>query len=142
MRRPAPGFRVIPVNGPEGEIVKSGSTTVACGISVTGSLEVDVRHHIAEYGDCAVSALLLIRPDRDLGRGCLQTASDVVAFARGVKDLLRAFAKRRSAMRLLLYYFGPLSGACFIGHQLNAVCREVQIMEDQQPGYASTFLLS
>jgi len=138
---PTAGLRVMPVNGPEGEIVKSGGTTVACGISVTGSLEEDVRRHIAEYGDCVVSALLLIRPDRDLGRGCLQTAGDVVAFALGVKDLLRAFVKRTSATRLLLYYFGPLGGACFIGHQLNAICREVQIMEDQQPGYAPTFLL-
>jgi hypothetical protein len=116
--------------------------TVACGISVTGSLEDDVRRHLADYGDCTVSALLLIQPDRDLGRGVLETGSDVVALARGVKDLLRPFVKRWSATRLLLYYFGPLSGACFIGHQLNAVCREVQIMEDQQPGYAPAFLLS
>jgi hypothetical protein len=42
---------------------------------------------------------------------------------------------------VLLYYFGPLSGACFIGHQLNAVCREIQLMEDQQPGYVPSFLL-
>jgi SMODS-associated and fused to various effectors sensor domain len=88
-----------------------------------------------------VSALLLIRPDRDLGRGCLENASDAVALARGVKDVLRPFVKRWSATRLMLYYFGPLGGACFIGHQLNAVCREVEIMEDQQPGYAPTFLL-
>jgi hypothetical protein len=54
---------------------------------------------------------------------------------------MREFVKRRNAMRLLLYYFGPLSGACFIGHQLNAVCRQIQIMEDQQPGYAPAFLL-
>jgi len=97
---------------------------------------------LADYGDCTISALLLIQPDRDLGRGVLETGSDVVALARGVKDLLRPFVKRWSATRLLLYYFRPLSGACFIGHQLNAVCREVQIMEDQQPGYAPAFLLS
>ena len=28
-----------------------------------------------------------------------------------------------------------------IGHCLNAVCREIQIMEDQQPGYSPSFLL-
>jgi hypothetical protein len=28
-----------------------------------------------------------------------------------------------------------------IGHQLNAVCRQIRIMEDQRPGYASSFLL-
>ena len=139
---PTAGFGVIAVNGSEGEMVARGGTTVACGISVTGSLEEDVRQHVTDHPDLAVSALLLIRPERDLGRGCLENAGDAVALARGVKDLLRPFVKRWSATRLLLHYFGPLGGACFIGHQLNAVCREVEIMEDQQPGYAPSFLLS
>jgi CBASS immunity sensor of nucleotide second messenger signals len=55
--------------------------------------------------------------------------------------LTRAFLKRWQARRLLVFYFGPLSGACFLGHRLNAVCQEVQIMEDQQPGYAPSFTL-
>jgi len=58
-----------------------------------------------------------------------------------VKKLIQPFVKRWSATKLLLYYFGPLSGAAFIGHQLNAVCREILIMENQQPGYAPSFLL-
>ncbi len=41
----------------------------------------------------------------------------------------------------MLYYWGPLGGTAFIGHRLNAVCREIQIMENQQPGYAHAFLL-
>ena len=54
---------------------------------------------------------------------------------------MRDFVSRWKAKRLLLYYFGPLAGACFIGHRMNAVCREVQIMESQQPGYEPSFLL-
>jgi len=46
-----------------------------------------------------------------------------------VKDVIRAFVKHHGAKRVLLYYLGPLSGACFIGHRLNAICREIQIME-------------
>jgi hypothetical protein len=34
-----------------------------------------------------------------------------------------------------------MGGAALIGHKLNAVCREIQIMENQQPGYAPSFLL-
>jgi hypothetical protein len=139
---PSPTFSVVSVNGPDGEAFAGGSTTVACGISVTGSLDADVRKHISETTGTSISALLLIRPERELGRNCLQSAADAAALARGAKDLLRSFVKRWSAARLLLYYFGPLSGACFIAHQLNAVCKEVQIMEDQQPGYAPAFLLS
>lgn len=138
---PTAGFGLTAVNGPEGEMITQGGTAVACGISVTGSLDEDVRRHATDHPEFSVSALLLIRPERELGRGCLENGSDAVALARGVKDLLRPFVKRWDATRLLLYYFGPLGGACFIGHQLNAVCREVEIMEDQQPGYAPSFLL-
>jgi len=115
--------------------------TVACGISITGSLEEDVRRHIATTPELNVSSVLFLRPEKDLGRTALQSAGDAVALAWGSKTEMRDFAKRWGATRLLLYYFGPLSGACFIGHSLNAVCRSVQIMEDQQPGYAPSFLL-
>ncbi len=116
-------------------------TTVACGISVTGSLDDDVRKHLAEAPELGISALLLLRPERELGRNALRNAGDAVALARAAKTEMRNFVKRANAVRLQLYYFGPLSGACFIGHQLNAVCRQIQIMEDQQPGYAPAFLL-
>ncbi|MCZ2073599.1 MAG: SAVED domain-containing protein [Bryobacterales bacterium] len=120
--------------------VGSGAT-VACGISVTGDLEQDVRVHLRTVEAGSASRVLFLRPNRQLGRDCLRSAADAVALARGVKEQLRSFVKRSGATRVLLYYFGPLSGACFIGHQLNAVCREVQVMEDQQPGYAPSFLL-
>jgi hypothetical protein len=55
---------------------------------------------------------------------------------------MRDFAKRHEAMRVLIYYLGPLSGACFIGHRFNAVCREVQIMEWSDPSYIFSFALT
>jgi SMODS-associated and fused to various effectors sensor domain len=115
-------------------------STVAVGISVTGSLEDDVRAGL--QATRAATAVLFLRPDRELGRECLTSAADVAAFARGAKERMRAFVKEHGASRLLLFYFGPLSGACFLGHQLNAVAREIQIMEDQQPGYEPAFLLT
>jgi SMODS-associated and fused to various effectors sensor domain len=95
-------------------------STVAVGISVTGSLDSDVRSFLAHREE-KIAALLLIQPARGLGRECLRNASDVVALADGVKKSIRAFVKKWNATRLLLFYFGPLSGACFIGHRLNAV---------------------
>ena len=53
---------------------------------------------------------------------------------------MRAFVQRWNATRVLLFSFGPFSRACCIGHSLNTVCRDIQIMEDQQPGYALSFL--
>jgi len=123
------------------ELIEDGdASAVAVGISVTGVLEDAVRTHLSASREAR--ALLLLRPDRELGRECLRSAGDVVAFARDAKDHLRAFVSEHGARRLLLFYFGPLSGACFLGHQLNAVAREIQVMEDQQPGYAPSFLLT
>lgn len=141
---PSTDFRLLISNkdgSPEGEMVTGTGTTVACGISVSGSLDDDVRAHLATLDNETVASLLLLRPERNLGRECLRGPDDAVALARGVKDLLRPFVKRWGATRVLLYYFGPLAGACFLGHQLNAVCREIQLMEDQQPGYALSFAL-
>lgn len=135
----APSALTVVEQGRE-RIAGGDSTAVAVGISVSGSLEDDVRRDLAATG--AAGAVLFLRPDRPLGHDGLSSAGDVVAFARGAKERMRAFAREHGARRLLLFYFGPLSGACFLGHQLNAVAREIQVMEDQQPGYAPSFLLA
>lgn len=139
---PNPDFKLVitSAGGAEGETLDDKGDTVAVGISITGLLDNDVRAHL-ESRTNEVSALLLIRPERELGRECFSGAEDVTALADGVKELVRNFVKHRKATRLLVYYFGPLSGACFLGHRLNAVCRETQIMEDQQPGYSPSFSL-
>jgi hypothetical protein len=97
----------------KGSAVADGPITVACGISVTGSLEQDVQKHITTTPEVDAAALLLLRPERELGRAALQSAGGAVALARQAKTHMREFAKRWSATRLLLHYFGPLSGACF-----------------------------
>lgn len=138
-----PNFQVVAASSDrlrDGEILDGEGDTVAVGISVTGPVDEDVRAYLSERKE-KVASLLLIHPTRDLGRECLQSAGDVVALADGVKELTRMFVKRWKARRLLVFYFGPLSGACFLGHRLNAICQIVQIMEDQQPGYAPSFML-
>jgi len=42
---------------------------------------------------------------------------------------------------VLLFYFGPLAGAAFIGAMLNAVASEIQIFENQVGTYAPSFTL-
>lgn len=140
---PSPEFQVVPVDPdhlPDGEVLDGEGDTVAVGISVSGPLDDDVRGYLSGRTE-KVASLLLLRPEKELGRECFQSAGDVTAFADQVKTITRDFVKRWKARRLLLFYFGPLSGACFLGHRLNAVCQEVQIMEDQQPGYSPSFVL-
>jgi hypothetical protein len=127
-------------NGQDGEVLAGDGNTVAVGISVTGDVAGDVRKDLGGRGE-RVASLLLIQPERTLGHECLRGAGDAVALAVQAKELMRAFVKRWNATRLLLYYWGPIGGAAFIGHKLNAVAREIQIMENQQPGYAPSFLL-
>lgn len=128
-------------NGPHGEQINTDGRTVAVGISVTGALDEDVRAHVKLFGE-PVKALLLLRPERELGPGCLRDASDVLAMAQATKSVVRTLVKHYGATRLLLYYFGPLSGACFLGHQFNAVCNEIVVMERSDPSYAASFVLS
>jgi len=136
---PSPDF-TLTTNGPEGEAIDPHSETVAVGISVTGDLEDDVRRHLQHRKE-RVRAVLFVRPTRKLDRHCLRGAGDAVALADGVKGMIRGFAKRHGAKRMLLYYLGPLSVACFIGHRLNAVCREIQVMEWSDPDYVPSFTL-
>jgi hypothetical protein len=128
-------------NGPSGEALDADGETVAVAISVSGNLEADIRRHL-QHRTQKVKAVLFVRPTRNLDRHCLRDAGDAVAFADGVKAAMREFTKRHGAKRVLLYYLGPLSGACFIGHRLNAVCREVQIMEWSDPNYVPSFTLT
>jgi hypothetical protein len=128
-------------NGPDGEPLAADGQSVAVAISVSGDLEADIRRHLQHRTE-KVKAALFVRPTRNLDRHCLRDAGDAVALADGVKTLMRDFAKRHGAKRVLLYYLGPLSGACFIGHRLNAVCREVQVMEWSDPNYVPSFTLT
>lgn len=125
-----------------GETIRSGGLAVAVAISITADITDDVRRDVLGQRD-DVSALLVLRPDRELGPICLQSDSDVVSLAEQAKKLIRDFVRTRKSKRLLLYYCGPFSGACFIGHRFNAVCPEIQIMEYDQSTreYHPSFLL-
>jgi len=117
----------------------AGNRRVACGISVTGDLTDDVLKDIQHREK--VQSVLFLQPAVGLGMNAFQSAGDVVTFVDQSKRLMREFVKRHGGTELLIYYFGPLSGACFLGQKLNAICQSIVIMEDQQPGYAPAFRL-
>ncbi len=126
---------------PGGEALAAEGDTLAVGISVSDTLEEAVRKHLPNCGE-KVRAVLFLRPARDLGRHCLRGAGDAAALAENAKTMIRAFVRHYGARRVLLYYLGPLSGACFIGHRLNAVCKDIQIMEWTDTTYVPSFLLT
>jgi hypothetical protein len=98
---------------PDGEVIAGTGTTVACGISVTGNLDEDVRSHLSKFESEQVAALLLLQPGRELGRDCLRSAGDAVF--TGCKRLDPTFRQTvgsdesyslllRSACRSLLHW--------------------------------------
>lgn len=123
----------------DGEPFTGDAHTIAVGISVTGEIAPRVREHLAESQ--SASRLFLLQPNQELGRDCLRDAGDVVALARTSKQLIRGLIQKTGAGRVLLFYFGPLAGACFLGHCINAMGAPIQLMEDQAPGYAPSFVL-
>lgn len=112
--------------------------TLAVGVSLTGDLSGDVRAYLREIGDPAAK-LISVSTNLGLGR-TIRSASDLTALAHLLRDRMRSALGHRPS-RILLFYFGPLSGAAFIGAELNAVASEIQIFEDQNPGYAPSFTL-
>lgn len=123
------------------------SYTVAVAIGIAVPIE-EVEHDVRRYLEAGTSlyeepikALLSLWPNRQAGSNCFQNNGDATVFAQQAKEQIRAFVKRHGAARLLLFYAGPLSGAAFLGHNLNACCREIHLFEYQQPDYIPSFIL-
>lgn len=85
--------------------------------------------------------LVLLVPNQPIGKDCLRSGQDAVALARQAKELIRSLISATGVKTVLLFYAGPLSGACFMGHCFNAMGASVQVMEFQDPGYAPAFSL-
>lgn len=109
------------------------------GVSLTTDIEAAVREYALSRG--FEGNLLFLSPNLPIGRDCLRNASDAVAMARQTKDLMREEIHRKSLHSVSLFYAGPLSGACFIGHMLNSMAAPIHVMEFQNPSYEPAFTI-
>lgn len=129
-------------DSPSGEVIDGGmGGTVAIGISLAGAhrLDDDVRAYLTQRQEKIAALALLAREDLQQR---LKSAEEVAAFALTVRRHMKALVDYWNANKLLIFYEGPLSGACFIGHHLNEVCAQIQIMEKLETNdYVQTFLL-
>jgi hypothetical protein len=113
--------------------------TIAVGISLTGDLATDVRGCLERAGNPA-GRLLLIQTSLGLGT-TIRGPGDLVWLADQIKPEIRAAMGGSRPKRLLVFYFGPLAGAAFIGASLNAAAGEIQIFEDTDGSYEPSFTL-
>jgi hypothetical protein len=127
-------LRATPIRGPGVR-----ATALAVGLNVTGSLTADMERYLEDHA--FTGGILSLEPARGPSRDVFRGAGDVVAFANEAKRAIRQWVDETGATEILLFYFGPLSGASFLGHDLNAIGARVTVMEDQSPGYAESFRL-
>lgn len=111
--------------------------TVALSIGVTGDPTEHVRYYLEASGNPAGRLIAVQTPRK--GREAIRSAGDLVRLADVVKAQLQRLVPR--AKRVLLFYWGPLSGAVFIGHALNAVAGEIQLHEEKNGEYFPSFTL-
>jgi hypothetical protein len=133
---PSTDFTLIATRSPA---AGARAAQLAVGLSITGSLANDMERYLQSIG--FAGAVLLLHPARGPSRDVFRDGSDVVAFVQEAKRAIREAIHDTGAGEVLLFYFGPLSGACFLGHDLNALGANVIVYEDQQPGYAPSFRL-
>lgn len=131
---PSTDFKLIQTSAPGA----TAASSLAVGLSVTGSLTTDMRAYLGSIN--FEGGVLELEPERGPSREVFRSAGDAVAFADEAKKAIRQALDATRAKEVLLFYFGPLSGACFLGHDLNALGAQVSILEDQAPGYARSFV--
>lgn len=123
-----------------GLLVNENGDTLAVGLSVTGDLANDVLKYISKE-EREVKSVLFIEPHSGTGDRIIKSNEDALKFVADVKVKLRTFTKHHDLQKLQIYYYGPLSVACFLGHNLNALCKEIQIMENDGNSYFRSIVL-
>lgn len=114
------------------------STAVAIAVSVTGDASPAVLRYLAEAGN-PVARLIDITVEapgtRSIGGG-----GDLAAIAQAVRTSILTLIER--PQDVLLFYWGPATGAVFIGHALNGVARRVRLFEEEYGTYSPSITLA
>jgi hypothetical protein len=120
------------------EELAGASDTVALSIGVTGDPTEHVRYYLEQSGNPA-SRLIVVRTPRQ-GKEAIRSGGDLVQLSLDIKAELQRLVPR--AGRVLVFYWGPASGAVSIGHHLNAVAGEIQLHEEHGGGYYASIRLT
>ena len=119
-----------PATGPE--------TAVAVVVSITGDATPAVKRHLASAGNPVGRLVHIIVPEP--GRTAIGSAGDLVAVADAVRAAVLGLDKRPEDV--LIFYWGPASGAVFIGHALNGVAPRVHLFEEEFGAYIPSITLT
>jgi SMODS-associated and fused to various effectors sensor domain len=113
-------------------------TAAAIVVSITGDATAAVTRHLTSTGD-PVARLIHVSVERP-GRNAIGSAGDLSAVADVVRNAVLALDDRPEDV--LLFYWGPATGAVFIGHALNGVARRIRLFEEEFGTYLPSITLA
>jgi hypothetical protein len=121
-----------------GEPAAGPTSAVAVVVSFTGDATPAVTRYLAGAGD-PVGRLIHISVPQP-GRTAVGSAGDLVAVADAVRAAVLGLDLRPEDV--LLFYWGPASGAVFIGHALNGVAPRIRLFEEEYGTYSPSITLT
>jgi hypothetical protein len=109
---------------------------LAIGISVAADLADDVRAYVDQEG-LAVGRLVVLRPERGVGRTAIGGPADARGLASAIVDAVRTEVRGTNVSALHLFQAAPLGLAVLLGHMWNRM-PETIVYEDLGAGRAYT----
>jgi hypothetical protein len=120
------------------ETAPGPGTATAVVVSITGDATPAVRRHLASAGNPVGRVIHISVPEP--GRTAIGSAGDLVAVADAVRAAVQGLDERPADV--LLFFWGPASGAVFIGHALNGVAPRIRLFEDEFGTYSPSITLT
>ena len=114
------------------------ASAVAVAVSVTGDASPAAMRYLAASGD-PVSRLIHISVEHPSNRA-ITGGGDLTAIAASVRNSILTLDERPTDVSLL--YWGPATGAVFIGHALNGVAPRIHLHEEEFGAYTPSITLS
>ncbi len=131
---PASEINIAPVT-----MTRLGDPDVAVLIvSITGDALPAVNRYLAAENEPAGQLVHVAAPT--FGREAISSAGDLIAVANAVRGGIQRLDHRPT--EVLLFYWGPASGAVFVGHALNAVAPRIQLFEEEFGRYLPSVTLT
>jgi hypothetical protein len=116
----------------------SGSRTAAAvAVSITGDATPALTRHLTSMGN-PVARLIHVSVEHP-GRDAIGSAGDLVAIADAVRTAVLGLENRPE--EVFLFYFGPATGAVFIGHALNGIAPAIRLFEEEHGTYLPSITL-
>lgn len=110
-----------------GQTLAGPRTAAALAVSITGDATPAVLRYLTSAGD-PVARLIHVSVEH-AGNRAIASGGDLASIAQAVRNAILTLDERPEDV--LLFYWGPASGAVFIGHALNGIAPRINLFEEE-----------